>query len=67
MFDLRPDEISNIIGNKIDTYNPEIKSETIGTVIQVGDGIARIYGLDQVMAGELIEFEEYSAARGEIL
>jgi F-type H+-transporting ATPase subunit alpha len=58
MFDLRPDEISNIIGNKIDTYNPEIKSETIGTVIQVGDGIARIYGLDQVMAGELIEFED---------
>jgi len=58
MFDLRPDEISNIIGNKIDTYNPEIQSETIGTVIQVGDGIARIYGLDQVMAGELIEFED---------
>ena len=58
MFDLRPDEISNIIGNKIDTYSPEIKSETIGTVIQVGDGIARIYGLDQVMAGELIEFED---------
>jgi F-type H+-transporting ATPase subunit alpha len=58
MFDLRPDEISNIIGNKIDTYNPEIKSETVGTVIQVGDGIARVYGLDQVMAGELIEFED---------
>ena len=58
MFDLRPDEISNIIGNKIDTYNPEIKAETVGTVIQVGDGIARIYGLDQVMAGELVEFED---------
>ena len=58
MFDLRPDEISNIIGNKIDTYNPEIKAETVGTVIQVGDGIARIFGLDQVMAGELVEFED---------
>uniref|UniRef100_A0A2K1Y5M6 ATP synthase subunit alpha, mitochondrial n=1 Tax=Populus trichocarpa TaxID=3694 RepID=A0A2K1Y5M6_POPTR len=52
------DEISNIIRERIEQYNREVKIVNTGTVLQVGDGIARIYGLDEVMAGELVEFEE---------
>ncbi|KAJ4739615.1 hypothetical protein LUZ62_004723 [Rhynchospora pubera] len=55
---LRADEISNIIRERIEQYNREVKIVNTGTVLQVGDGIARIYGLDEVMAGELVEFEE---------
>ncbi|KAG0490898.1 hypothetical protein HPP92_007761 [Vanilla planifolia] len=55
---LRADEIGNIIRERIQQYNREVKILNMGTVLQVGDGIARIYGLDGVMAGELIEFEE---------
>lgn len=55
---IRPAEISSIIRKKIEEYDQEVKIVNIGTVLQVGDGIARIYGLDQVMAGELLEFED---------
>nr|YP_009388968.1 ATP synthase CF1 alpha chain [Dendrobium moniliforme]BBM28339.1 ATP synthase CF1 alpha chain [Dendrobium huoshanense]BBM28773.1 ATP synthase CF1 alpha chain [Dendrobium fanjingshanense]BBM29957.1 ATP synthase CF1 alpha chain [Dendrobium wilsonii]BBM31827.1 ATP synthase CF1 alpha chain [Dendrobium xichouense]BAX84159.1 ATP synthase CF1 alpha chain [Dendrobium moniliforme] len=55
---LRADEISNIIRERIEQYNREVKIVNTGTVLQVGDGIARIHGLDEAMAGELIEFEE---------
>ena len=52
------DEISNIIRERIEQYNREVKVVNTGTVLQLGDGIVRIYGLDEVMSGELIEFEE---------
>jgi F-type H+-transporting ATPase subunit alpha len=55
---MRPDEISSIIRKQIEQYNQEVKIVNIGTVLQVGDGIARIYGLDKVMAGELLEFQD---------
>jgi len=58
MINIRPDEISSIIRKQIEQYNQEVKVVNIGTVLQVGDGIARIYGLDKVMAGELVEFED---------
>nr|YP_009258510.1 CF1 alpha subunit of ATP synthase [Netrium digitus]ANI25460.1 CF1 alpha subunit of ATP synthase [Netrium digitus] len=58
MVNIRPDEISSIIRKQIEQYNQEAKVVNIGTVLQVGDGIARIYGLDKVMAGELLEFED---------
>src|SRR3954469_924657 len=58
MVTLRADEISNIIRERIEQYNREVKIVNTGTVLQVGDGIARIHGLDEVMAGELVEFEE---------
>ncbi|GMY39423.1 ATP synthase CF1 alpha subunit [Fagus crenata] len=58
MVTIRADEISNIIRERIEQYNREIKIVNTGTVLQVGDGIARMYGLDEVMAGELVEFEE---------
>lgn len=54
----RADEISQIIRKRIEQYNTEVKIVNTGTVLQVGDGIARIYGLDDVMAGELVEFKE---------
>ena len=58
MINIRPDEISNIIREQIEQYNQNIKVDNIGTVLQVGDGIARVYGLEQVMSGELLEFED---------
>jgi F-type H+/Na+-transporting ATPase subunit alpha len=58
MVKIRPDEISSIIKEQIDLYNQEVRIVNIGTVFQVGDGIARIYGLDKVMAGELLEFDD---------
>ncbi|MHB1418324.1 MAG: F0F1 ATP synthase subunit alpha [Bacillota bacterium] len=53
---IRPDEISSILKNQIEKYQAEVETADVGTVIQVGDGIARIYGLQQAMAGELLEF-----------
>lgn len=58
MVKLRPDEISKIIREQINQANESIEVENVGTVLQVGDGIARVYGLDQVMSGELLEFED---------
>ncbi|HIK37614.1 MAG: F0F1 ATP synthase subunit alpha [Geminocystis sp.] len=58
MVAIRPDEISSIIRQQIESYDQQVQVSNVGTVIQVGDGIARIYGLDQVMAGELLEFED---------
>ena len=49
-------EISSLIKAQIKAYKTEIKTENIGTVIEVGDGIAQVYGLDKAMQGELIAF-----------
>jgi len=57
---IRPDEISNIIRQQIETYDQGVKVSNVGTVLQVGDGIARIYGLDKCMSGELVQFEDGS-------
>eukprot|EP01018_Ginkgo_biloba_P040853 Gb_18791 [translate_table: standard] len=56
MVTIRPDEISSIIRKQIEQYNQEVELANIGPVLRVGDGIARIHGLDEVMAGELVEF-----------
>nr|NP_043222.1 ATP synthase CF1 alpha subunit [Cyanophora paradoxa]P48080.1 RecName: Full=ATP synthase subunit alpha, cyanelle; AltName: Full=ATP synthase F1 sector subunit alpha; AltName: Full=F-ATPase subunit alpha [Cyanophora paradoxa]AAA81253.1 alpha subunit of F1 portion of ATP synthase [Cyanophora paradoxa] len=58
MVSIRPDEISSIIRQQIEQYDQEIQVSNVGTVLQVGDGIARVYGLDKVMSGELLEFED---------
>ena len=58
MVNIRPDEITTIIRQQIQNYEKAVNSKNIGTVLQVGDGIARVYGLDQVMSGELLEFED---------
>src|SRR6476469_10116936 len=53
---IRAEEISALIKQQIEKYQSEIEVSDVGTVIQVGDGIARAHGLDSVMAGELVEF-----------
>ena len=53
---LRPEEISSIIKNQIKDYENKIKLTDTGTVLSVGDGISSVYGLDNVMSGELLEF-----------
>ncbi|MBP0017383.1 MAG: F0F1 ATP synthase subunit alpha [Cyanobacteria bacterium SBLK] len=58
MVAIRPDEISNIIRQQIEQYDVKQEVSNVGTVLQVGDGISRIYGLEKVMAGELVEFED---------
>ena len=55
---IKPDEIMSLIRQQIEEYKEDVKVVHVGTVCQVGDGIARIYGLDRVMAGELLEFED---------
>ena len=55
---IKPDEISSIIKSKIENFEIQTEISNTGTVIEVGDGIARIYGLRNVMANELIVFED---------
>ena len=54
---IRPEEISSVIKQQIKGYQAKLDVSEVGTVIQVGDGIARAYGLDNAMSGELLEFE----------
>ena len=58
MAKIKPEEISNIIRKQIEQYTQEINVASVGTVLQVGDGTARVYGLERVMAGELLEFQD---------
>jgi len=53
---LRPEEVSSIIQKELEKYESELEMKNVGTVLQVGDGIARVWGLDEVMAGELVSF-----------
>ncbi len=57
MVDVRPDEVSAILREQLSNFKSESELEEVGTVLQVGDGIARIYGLTKVQSGELVEFE----------
>ena len=53
--EIRPEEVTSIIKAEIAKYKVRLRTESVGKVIQVGDTIARIYGLDDVMIGELID------------
>ena len=57
---IRPEEISNVIKEQIKNYQSKIEMKETGTVILIGDGIARVYGLRECMASELLEFEDGS-------
>ena len=57
MVNIKPDEISAILRQQLSNFNAAADLEEVGTVLQVGDGIARIYGLNGVSSGELVEFE----------
>jgi F-type H+-transporting ATPase subunit alpha len=54
---IRPEEISSLIKERIANFTSEIEVVDVGTVIQIGDGIARVHGLEKAMAGELLEFQ----------
>lgn len=53
---IKPEEITSIIKKEIEKYEKQIKTVDSGTIIQVGDGVSRVYGLDNCMEGELLEF-----------
>lgn len=57
MVDIRPDEVSSILLQQLAGFKSESELEEVGTVLQIGDGIARVYGLTKVQSGELVEFE----------
>ncbi len=57
MVEIKPDEISAILRQQLSNFNASADLEEVGTVLQVGDGIARVYGLNGVRSGELVEFE----------
>lgn len=67
MTSIRPDEISSIIRSKIEQYQSTLEVTDIGTVIEVGDGIARIYGLRRAMASELVQFDDGHDTLGLVL
>jgi F-type H+/Na+-transporting ATPase subunit alpha len=56
MAQIRADEITELLRQQIENYEQRVQVDEVGTVIKLGDGIARIHGLDKVMAGELLEF-----------
>ncbi|MGB7190344.1 MAG: F0F1 ATP synthase subunit alpha, partial [Acidobacteriaceae bacterium] len=56
MAQIRADEITELLKEQIANYDSKVRVDEVGTIISLGDGIARIHGLDKVMAGELIEF-----------
>ena len=62
MADVKPDEISAILRQQLSNFNASADLEEVGTVLQVGDGIARVYGLNGVSSGELVEFENGTKA-----
>jgi len=64
---IRPDEISSLIRTKIEKYQTAVEVSDAGTVIEVGDGIARIYGLGKAMASELVEFDDGKGTLGLVL
>ena len=62
---IKVEEVSRIISDRIKNFGDKAELQETGTVLTVGDGIARVYGLEQVMAGELVEFA--SGVRGVVL
>src|SRR5690606_36677749 len=55
--EVRPDEVSAILRQQLSCFKSEAELEEVGTVLTIGDGMARIYGLTKVQSGELVEFD----------
>jgi F-type H+-transporting ATPase subunit alpha len=58
MVEVRPDEVSAILREQLSNFKTAAELEEVGTVLQIGDGIARVYGLTRAQSGELVEFED---------
>ncbi|MBE0654540.1 MAG: F0F1 ATP synthase subunit alpha, partial [Bacteroidales bacterium] len=57
MADIKPAEVSEVLKKQLQGFKTEVELEEVGTVLQVGDGISRVYGLSRVQANELVEFD----------
>src|SRR3990167_4289470 len=64
---IRPDEITSVLKAQLEQYRATLNVTNVGSVLQVGDGIARIYGMEKAMAGELVEFDDAEKTRGMVL
>ncbi len=64
---IRPDEITSILKAQLENYRSTLSISNVGTVMQVGDGIARIYGMEKAMAGELVQFDDPEKTVGMVL
>lgn len=64
---IKPDEITSVLKSQLERYRSSLNITNVGTVLAVGDGIARIYGLEKAMAGELVEFEDEDRTVGMVL
>jgi F-type H+-transporting ATPase subunit alpha len=65
---IKTDEIASVIKQEIEQYSAELEVSEVGRVVEVGDGIARIYGLSAAMAGELVEFQSaHGAVMGQVM
>ena len=64
MTTINPSEISEIIKSKIENYQNPLETKTTGQVLEIGDGIARIFGLSNVMSSELVEFDDGEGTLG---
>jgi len=64
---IRTDEITSVIKQEIEQYSAELEVSQVGRVVEVGDGIARVYGLSNAMAGELLEFQSGDAAGATVM
>ena len=64
---IRPDEITSVLKSQLEQYRATLNVANVGSVLQVGDGIARIYGMEKAMAGELVEFDDHEHTMGMVL
>jgi F-type H+-transporting ATPase subunit alpha len=64
---IRPDEITSVLKAQLDKYRSSLNVTNVGSVLQVGDGIARIFGLEKAMSGELVEFSDKERTMGMVL
>ena len=65
---IKTDEITTVIRQEIEQYSSQLEISEVGQVVEVGDGIARIYGLSKAMAGELLEFTtEHGFVQGQVM
>ena len=64
---IRPDEITSILKAQLENYRSTLSVSNVGTVMQIGDGISRVFGMEKAMAGELVEFEDEDKTAGMVL
>jgi F-type H+/Na+-transporting ATPase subunit alpha len=64
---IRPDEITSVLKSQLEKYRATLNISNVGSVLQVGDGIARVYGMEKAMQGELVEFDDADKTMGMVL